>query len=268
PSGADLATSSEPTTPPAPPRFSTMNVSLKVSPSLLATRRPSVSAVSPGAKGAAAPAGLDGPPAANGAAAGAAAGSTAIVVRKRMGIGILTEAARYNTLLHRGTHHGNDRRAAYPRVAGQSLAWTERSPGAQGLHRGMRVDRESVRQRIQGRHRRRGRAGEGEVRRQARALRPQPAEFLLALLRRIGRRRGIRQGRRAGVAEERRRGDSPVVFSQGERRRKARAGRIAADRRRGEENGGRFLRGVQREAGGKRAREIRRRRRPGRREDE
>src|SRR6266568_4186530 len=51
PSGAAFATSSEPMMPPAPARFSTMKFSFKISLSLCDTRRPSVSAVPPGAKG-------------------------------------------------------------------------------------------------------------------------------------------------------------------------------------------------------------------------
>src|SRR6266571_5203268 len=79
-------------------------------------------------------------------------------------------------------------------------------------------------------------------------LRSQTAELLLALLRGIGRGGGLRQGRRAGVAQERRRGNPADLFRESERRRQARAGRLAADRRGREENGGRLLRRLQREA--------------------
>src|SRR5260221_7261824 len=51
PSGAAFATRSEPMTPPAPARFSTMKFSFRVSLSLCDTRRPRVSAGPPAAKG-------------------------------------------------------------------------------------------------------------------------------------------------------------------------------------------------------------------------
>src|SRR5262245_21823652 len=60
PSGAALATASEPITPPAPGRFSTMKFSLRLSASFCATMRPSVSALPPGANGATIRTGLAG----------------------------------------------------------------------------------------------------------------------------------------------------------------------------------------------------------------
>jgi len=88
-----LATISEPTTPPAPPRFSTTKVSLKVSPSLLATRRPSVSAVPPGANGTTMRTGLAGQPCAHAPLHNdTAALSTAALSMNRMVV-ILPDAA-------------------------------------------------------------------------------------------------------------------------------------------------------------------------------
>src|SRR6266581_2556729 len=266
PSSAALATNSEPMTPPAPARFSTMKFSFKVSLSLCDTRRPRVSAVPPGAKGTTMRTVLAGQlcASASGPPSSRATSTAALGPKCRAGceidasIGVILPEHRAKIAVRpprglcatyrNGKSHGNHRRTTDPLAAGRGLARAERSRGLEGVHRGLRSDRKSFRYRVPRRHGGVGGARESQVQRKARALRSQPAEFLFPVLRGIGRRGGIRQGQRAGFAQDRRRGHAPDLLRQGERRRQARAGRLAADRRGREKNGRRLLRGVQREA--------------------
>src|SRR5438876_1134104 len=181
PSGAAFATNSEPITPPAPARFSTMKFSLKVSLSLCDTRRPRVSAVPPGAKGTTMRTVLAGQlcARASGPPSSRATSTAALGPKCRAGceidasIGVILPEHRAKIAVRpprglcatyrNGKSHGNHRRTTDPLAAGRGLARAERSRGLEGVHRGLRSDRKSFRYRVPRRHGGVGGARESQV---------------------------------------------------------------------------------------------------------